>query len=335
MNLNHHSKTINIRHCMALLCIFVLSSLPAGCVRNETALPISKSGFFLNTVVTITLYGDADEKLLEQGLELCKSYERMFSKTIEGSDIYQINHSHGSPVAVSKETFRLIEEGIDFGRKSDGLFDISIGSVSNLWDFTGENPHVPDASQINDKLAYVDDQSIVLDKRACTIQIPEGMELDLGGIAKGYIGDKLKEFYEEKGISSGLLNLGGNVLCIGTPPDKDAFHIGIQRPFSETDSITDVYVKDACVVTSGVYERYFEADGQRYYHVLNPYTGYPADTDLYSATVICGNSMEADALSTSILMMGADKGAAYARSLENIQKVILITDEYEVITIEP
>ncbi len=253
----------------------------------------------------------------------------MLSKTDKNSEIYALNNSKGKPIAVSEDTLYLIKKGIEYSEKTNGLFNIALGSVSNLWDFTGETCAVPDNNKLQQALKTIDYNLIEISGNAVTI--PEGMQLDLGGIAKGYIGDKLKEFYLEKGISSALLNLGGNIVCIGTPPHNDSFHIGIKKPFSQNETITSVHINDQCVVTSGIYERYFEKDGTIYHHILDPATGYPVQTDLYGITLIANSSMEADILSTICLLLGHKRAQEFLQSYDDVE-VIFITDDYEVIS---
>lgn len=301
-----------------------------GCKSGHTAVPVTKSGFLLDTVVTITLYDTENPSLLDDGFSLCRKYEDLFSKTKENSDIYRINHSAGEAVSVSEETILLLKKGMLFGEDTDGLFDISIGAVNNLWDFSGETAKLPATEDIEAACGFTDYTQIVISGNA--VSVPKGMELDLGGIAKGYIADQLKEFYVSQGVTSALLNLGGNVICIGSPPDKDSFTIGIKQPFSENRTATSVKVKNTSVVTSGIYERYFETDGQLYHHILDPDTGYPAQTDLYSVTIVSENATNADAISTSCLMMGLEKSKAWLKNYAPDVKAIFITQDNEVLS---
>lgn len=320
--------TTNKKTKLSILLLLVISLLGLNACSQKKNTPISKSSFYLNTVITITLYNTENEELLTQGMNLCKKYDKMLSKTDKHSEIYAINHSQGNPVTVSDDTLYLIKKGIEYGNMTDGLFNIAIGSVSSLWNFTDESHIIPDDSALQHALSRTDYNLIEISGNAVTI--PEGMQLDLGAIAKGYIGDKLKEFYLENGVSSALLNLGGNIVCIGTPPEKDSFHIGIKKPFSENETITSVRVNDKCVVTSGVYERYFKKDDVIYHHILDPKTGYPAKTDLYGITIVADNSMAADILSTTCLILGLDKAREFLGDFKDVE-AIFITDEYEII----
>lgn len=309
-----------IKHFSVLLALVFLILSSSGCSQT-TDTPLSKTGFYLNTIITITLYDTNQYELLNQGMKLCQAYDRLFSKTDKNSEIYAINHSDGQPVTVSDETIYLIEKGIEYADKTSGYFNIAIGSVSSLWDFTGDSHTIPSEESLKNALAFTDYTLIELSGNAVTI--PKGMQLDLGGIAKGYIGDQLKEFYIENGVTSALLNLGGNIVCIGTPPEKDSFHIGIKKPFTENETITSVHVKDKCVVTSGIYERYFEKENNLYHHILNPDTGYPVKTDLYGITIITDNSMEADILSTTCLILGARQAKEFLKNYKNVEAVFV------------
>lgn len=314
---------MNRRFIVYVLCIVLLCpALLGGCSRKVT-LSVSKSGFYLDTVITITLYGTGDGKLINDGFELCAAYEKLLSTTKEESDIYRINHSTG-PVTVDEVTALLIRQGIQYYELSDGLFDIAIGSVSELWDFTSDAPQIPDAGRLADAVTHVNASDIEVS--GCVVSVPEGMKLDLGGIAKGYIADKLEQFYRANGVTSALLNLGGNIWCIGNPPDRDTFRIGIKKPFTDNETCKTVEVREKCVVTSGVYERCFTDNDVLYHHVLDPSTGYPCETDLYSVTIIGKDSMEADALSTICLMLGNEKGAEFIRSQKDVQAVF-VTNE--------
>lgn len=308
-----------------LLAVMIGTAALSGCRTSSGS--ISKTSFYLNTVITITLYDTDNEDLLDQGINLCRQYDHLLSKTYEKSDIYAINHSDGQPVHVSEETIRLINKGLTFAALTDGKFNIAIGAVSDLWDFTSGTAQIPSRESLSDALALTDYSDIVISGDSVTV--PAGMQLDLGAIAKGYIGDRLKEFYLEQGVSSALLNLGGNIVCIGTPPDKDAFHIGIKKPFSTNETITDITICDQSVVTSGIYERYFKKNDTIYHHILDPFTGYPMETDLYSVTIVNDNSILADILSTTCLMLGYEQSREFLKSFPDAEAVF-VTNEYAV-----
>ncbi len=253
---------------------------------------------------------EADD-IIDDAFELCRHYEDLFSKTIPGSDIYRINHAAGKETSCDEKTIELIKKGIYYGELSGGCFDISIGAVTQLWDFHAEDPELPDEEELKEAIKHVDYRKIVINGDKIRLEDPE-MMLDPGGLAKGYIADCVSEFLRESGVTSAVISLGGNVVCIGqkvVDKEKTPFKIGIETPYSDMSEITDtLYLSDQTAVTSGVYERFFEKDGERYHHIIDPKTGYPVKTDLLSATIVApeGKSCDSDALSTTCLMLGKE-----------------------------
>lgn len=302
----------------------------SGCRKNTE--PASKSGFFFDTAVTITVYETEDgikkETLLDECFSLCQTYENMLSRTVKGSDIYRINHAAGNPTEVSAETANLIEKALSYSRLTNGVFDCTIAPLSMLWNFQGEHLSKPSARDISEALSHVGYENVLLDGRTVTLK-DAGASLDLGGIAKGYIADQIKAFLKSEGAVSALIDLGGNILTLGSKPDGTAFQVGIRRPFGDgADPIAAAAVHDSSLVTSGVYERYFEEDGVRFHHLLNPADGYPFDNGLYSVTILCDSSADADALSTCCFGLGLEKGLDLVESLDGIE-ALFITENYE------
>lgn len=294
-----------------------------------------RTGFFFDTVIQITVYEmarDADvsvDEALEHCMDMAARYEALLSATREGSDVWRINHSSGEPVTVDPETYELIEKALHYSEISGGLFDPAIGALSSLWDFSGGSDEVPDTADISRCLEHIDPGNIVLagDKNAIYIKDPD-VYIDLGGIAKGYIADRMKESLEEDRVRSAIINLGGNVLTIGEKPDGSAFNVGIRKPFgaaNETSSVIEV--RGRSVVTSGIYERYFRKDGVLYHHILDPRTGYPADTGLYSVTIVSDSSVDGDAFSTICLLMGKDPGTELVESSPGIEAMFITSDQ--------
>ena len=240
------------------------------------------------------------------------------SKTIEGSDVYKINHAQGQPVEVSKDTLKVIELGIEMGDLSGGMFDITIGKVSSLWNFTGDDPKVPEQADLTEALKTVNYKQIAIADSAVSMKDPQA-QLDLGGVAKGYIADRICDYLKNQGVEKAVINLGGNVAVLGEKAKDTPWNIAIERPYSDrTEMMGYVSVKDATVVTSGIYERKFEQDGVLYHHVLDPRSGYPVDTDLEAVTIRAarGNSGFCDGLSTVCLMLGRDKAQALIQTLQ-------------------
>ena len=214
---------------LASLCLFSLT----GCQRN--AAETTKTGFYLNTVVSITLYDrPGEDPLFDEAMSLIGEYDSLLSKTAEGSDIYRINHADGSPVEVDARTAELLSIALSYASLSDGLVDPTIGTLSDLWNFGDTNEGiVPSREDIEEALSHIDYTKVKLSGNTVTLLDPKA-RLDLGFIAKGYIADKLKEFLTKNGVENGIINLGGNVLTIGTKPDGSDYHIGVQKPFAET-----------------------------------------------------------------------------------------------------
>lgn len=293
--------------------------------------PITKSDFLLNTFVTVTIYDSQDEALLDKSMELCREYEGLLSKTIASSEIAAINsREEGTDrVTVSEGTAELIAEGLEFSRISDGAFDITIEPVSALWDFTGGQEVIPDEEQLAEAVEQVDYHNVSVDGNQVVLASP-GTRIELGAIAKGYIADRIKEYLMGEGVESAIINLGGNVLCIGEKPDGSGFKIGLQKPFKDrNETIAVLNIRDQSVVTSGVYERCFEKDGVNYHHILNPETGYPYDNGLLSVTIVSPQSVDGDGLSTTCFSMGLEDGIALLDSMPDIYGYF-ITEDYEV-----
>lgn len=300
----------------------------AGCTTPPANETVSKSGIFFDTVIKIEISGLKDSSVMDHCFDFCEKYENKFSKEIETSEISKINAAMGSPVEVSAETADLIRKGLYYSELSDGAFDITIAPVSSLWDFTDQTKTVPSGEAIQEALTHVGYQNVNVTGNTVTLADPKAA-LDLGGIAKGYIADQLKTYLKKEGVSHAIINLGGNVLTIGSQPNGSDYKIGLQKPFDEQNTaITTVSVHDQSVVSSGIYQRYFESDGKLYHHILNPKTGYPYENNLLGVTIISDLSADGDALSTTCFALGLDKGMELIKSLDNTE-AIFITNDYE------
>lgn len=313
------------------LLLFILT----GC--SGKAQPYSKTDFCFDTAVTLTIYNSASaaddaNALLDEALALCHTYDDMLSRTKEGSDIYRINHAGGDWTTVSDETVNLIQSGLEYCKMTGGEIDITIAPVKDLWDFSGsEDVHMPSQDEIAKQLTHVNYSQIEIKGNKIRLGDPEAA-IDLGFIAKGYIADHIRAFLLENGVKSALINLGGNIAVIGEKPDGNAFQIGIQKPFAPagtyctTVSSSQKVTATSSVVTSGIYERSFEYNGKLYHHILDCETGMPAQTDLSGVTIITDSSLHADALSTTCLLLGLDKGLSYIEGLPDVEAVFITTD---------
>lgn len=312
----------------SVLLAFVLilaNFFQTGCKHAPS--PLSQTGFYFDTVITITLYGENSQKHIEHCFAMAEEYENLLSATKENSDIWNLNHSNGQPVTVSEETLSLIKIGLDYAKKSQGAFDISVGQLSSLWKFDENPPQIPNSSDIISALQSVDYHNIQISNQQVTLK--NNAKLDLGGIAKGYIADRMKDYLIAEKETSGLINLGGNVLTLSAKSNTDSpyYHIAIQKPFSKDgESIASVKVIDKSVVTSGVYQRYFKKNNQLYHHILNLEDGYPCKNDLYSVTILSDRSVDGDALSTMVFLMGLEDGLAYVEKTKNIEAIFVTSD---------
>ncbi|MDF2821153.1 MAG: hypothetical protein K0R15_1594 [Clostridiales bacterium] len=293
---------------------------------------ITKSSFKLNTIVTITVYDSKDENLLEESLKICDKYESIYSRTLDTSELYKLNNgllpSSDNGFQISDDLESVLNYGLYYSALSKGNFDISIAPLSSLWDFTSLTPVIPSQEQIDKALTKVNYKNINLTNNSISFA-EKGMALDLGAIAKGYIADEIKEYLLSKGVKSAMINLGGNVLCVGNKIDGSSFKIGIQKPFADRNELAAIMeIEDMSVVSSGIYERFITVDGKQYHHILNPSTGYSYENNLISVTIISPYSVDGDGLSTSCFALGLEKGIELINSLEGIYAVF-ITDDYE------
>lgn len=287
--------------------------------------PVSEWRLLLDTICTITLYEPRDRALAIEALDLCQEYEKLFSVTIEDSDVWRINHAEGAPVTVSPQTTELICMGLNFGILSGGMFDITIGGLTSLWNFKGD-PAVPAAEDINAALSSVDFRSVIVSKNENTVQVKNSeARLDLGGIAKGFIADKIAGFLLDRGVKAAVIDLGGNVYVLGRKPGGSPWRVGVRKPFSVNGELFGtIETGAASVVTSGVYERQFESGGVVYHHILDPKTGAPVISDVVSATVITESSAEGDALSTTLVLAGSEKAGELTSGVPGFIGAILI-----------
>ena len=310
------------------------SSLGAvGCSRTSTDAPEFLSTTFFAFDTAVTLKAACAQATLDAAVERCRYFESIFSRTIPTSDIGRLNDAHGAPVEVAPETADIITHSFAFSRASDGLFDISIGAVSTLWDFhEGVRPSDADIAAA---IPHIDWTKIHVEgagstgSGAPTVTLADpDMKLDLGGIAKGYIADDLARLFSDAGCESALINLGGNVLALGVKPDGSAWKVGIRDPNGSAQSIIGSVTANGRtgVVTSGLYERSFVEDGVTYHHILDPRTGFPVETDLSAATVICESSTDGDAFATVLFLLGHDRALAFLDAREDLCGLVIDRD---------
>lgn len=277
-----------------------------GCSAESSPEPVQGTFFAMDTVMDFTIYGESG--LIDQSESLIASLESLVSVTDANSELYAINQT-GSGTLTGKAS-SLMEQALEICRRTDGALDLSIYPIVRVWGFTTGSYQVPDEAEIQALLPLVDYRKIQYDAATgtVTVTLPEGMEIDLGSVAKGYAGQLAAQMLREHGVQSALLNLGGNVQTVGTKPDGSPWQIGIKDPQGE-DAMMVLSVEDQAVVTSGGYERYFEQDGQTYWHIMDPSTGHPADSGLISVTIVGDEGVVCDGLSTALFVMGLEKAA--------------------------
>jgi len=348
----HHFTAVFLLLACSIFCF-------ASCADSSSTAPVTQTRFAFDTVISLTIYDKNKSAVLEECFDLCETYESLFSATREDSEVWEINHSGGKPVSVSFETASLIQSALFWCEKSDGALDLTMLPISEEWNISeqmtrmSQNPdyeyYIPDASTLNGLLEHVNYKNVVIydeygrtadydeelsDNSSYSVQLLDAdAAIDLGFIAKGYIADRLKELMLSKGIESGIISLGGNILLIGAKPDCSPFHIGIQKPFGNAgEVIATVEGTDTSVVSSGCYERYFTdtANKKIYHHIFDTTTGAPVQNELLGVTVISDSSIQGDALSTYCYILGLDEGLKLIRSLEGVEAVF-VTKDYEVI----
>ena len=278
--------------------------LLTGCSGAPAQGPESATFFAMDTAMDFTVYGDA--ALLDEAETLIGSLEEQVSVTDEHSDIYAIDHTGSG--SLSGNAAELMAQALELCRRTGGALDISVYPIVRAWGFTTGSYQVPDEETIQSLLPLVDYTQIQYDAATGVVTLPEGMEIDLGSVAKGYAGQLAAQMLREHGVQSALLNLGGNVQTVGAKPDGSPWQIGIKDPQGE-DAMMVLSVEDQAVVTSGGYERYFEQDGQTYWHIMDPSTGHPADSGLLSVTIVGDEGVVCDGLSTALFVMGLEKAA--------------------------
>ena len=319
-----------MRRVISCVILILIASL-GGCAEKQQA-PVSETRVLLDTYCTITIYGTHDPELLDEAFGLCAEYEALFSITIENSDIWRINHAGGAPVAVAPQTCELIKAGMDFGELSGGMFDITIGRISTMWDFSGD-PQVPAQEELDAMLRTVDFRKIIIGGDTVRLADPEAW-IDLGGIAKGYIADRLASFLRENGIKNAVIDLGGDIAVIGKKPDGNPWMIGVKQPFGDrNDLLGIVKTAEASIVTSGIYERQFVEDGIQYHHILDPYTGMPSRSDVIGATIMAESAAAGDALSTIAVLKGSKKAADLLSNAQGFIGALLVLENGELLQI--
>lgn len=292
--------------------------------RQEAQTAYTKDIFAMDTYFSLKAYGPSGEEALKLCEERIQKLESDLSVTLEGSDIWNLNYRDA--VTVSDDTYGLIAEALKLCEETGGALDITLYPVLREWGFTTDEYHVPDEKILTSLLEKVDYRAVDMEASGKTIMVPEGMELDLGAVAKGYTGDCLLEILREQNVESAMVDLGGNVQVLGSKPDGSPWKVAVRDPFDTSSQIGVLEVTDKAVITSGGYERYFEENGQTYWHILNPADGYPADSGLLSVTVVGESGVRCDGLSTALFVMGMEEAVNFWRTQEDFE-MLLVTED--------
>lgn len=318
-----------------LLIIVILLTQITGCQNNKSEPVESKTDFLMNTISKIDLYGNKNKDTMKKVYSRLYEIENRMSKTISISDISKVNELAGKePVKVNPDTYEVLKEAIELAELTNGAFDPTIGKLVSLWDIKEnekERDTIPSEEEIESLRSKVDYKKIELLPGYQVRLKSDDVELDLGGIVKGYGADEARDIILKDGIESAIVDLGGDLNLIGEKPDGSPWRIGIQNPTSETGSHMGILsVKNSSVVTSGNYERYFEKDGKRYHHIIDPSTGYPAESNLASVTIISEDSIIGDAYATAFYILGVEESLKIIDKLDKNVEAIFITKDNEV-----
>lgn len=324
----------SILYVILLISIFILSACGKGDTDLSKIPQDTGTVFVMDTLVQMKVYGENAGDVINESFERLRVLENEMSKTIEESDVYKINSAEGTLVSIGDDTFRVLEKALYYSQVTEGKFDPSIGPLVSLWGIGTKDARIPSKEEIDKAMSLVNYSWVQLNPSNNTVKLEkEDMKLDLGAIAKGYAADEVRDILEKAGIKSAYINLGGNVLVIGGKPDNSPWKVGIQDPRQNRGNVMGVIeVKDKTIVTSGNYERYFEENGVIYHHIIDPTTGFPARSGIISVSIVSNDSFDADALSTSLFILGEEKGLELVNKLEGVEAIFIREDLGIIIT---
>lgn len=313
---------------LALLILAGCASCASRTNPPEAEVREATNGLFaMDTYINMIAYGSDAENALELAAARIQELEKLWSVTDENSEIYAANHSGGAPASINGDTEELIRFALSMARETGGALEPTIYPVLTAWGFTTDNYQIPEQDEIDRLLELVDYEAIIL--ADTTVTVPDGMQLDLGAVGKGYAADETAAILRENGVESALLDFGGNILTVGAKPDGSPWRVGVRDPDTE-GNLGVLEVADQSVVVSGGYEKYFVGeDGQRYWHIIDPETGCPARSGLVQVAIVSRESKLCDALSTAIFVMGLDKAIDYWQAHQDFD-MILLTEDREI-----
>jgi FAD:protein FMN transferase len=331
INLKKQSK----KRVASILLIIMTTGILTACSTNKNQSnneeAFEADGFAMGTVISQKVYGANGQAAMDQTLEKIKSLEKLLTFNAAEGDIYKLNENAGKQkVELDPETIKIIKKAQQVSELSKGAFDITVGPLVKSWGIGTKQDYIPSNEEIKKLIPLINYKDLYVDDRSAGLK-RVGQMVDLGGIAKGYAGDVAIEIYKKNGIKSGFISLGGNVVTLGNKPDGSQWNVGIRNPRPQGDSggqiVGTVSVTNKAVVTAGDDQRYFEKDGIRYHHILDPKTGYPAQSDLMSVTLITDSSFDADALDTAVFILGLEKGKELLKQYGGVDAVFITKDK--------
>ena len=310
---------------IAVFTAAVMILLICGCSGSQDKTEYKSDVFAMDTFMTVKAYGEKGKSAVKEAEAEIKRLEALFSVTDGGSEVSLLNRSGGKAVGVSQETAELISRSIEISDKTDGALDITVYPLVREWGFTTGDYKIPDKTTVDGLLENTGYKNINISGK--TVTLKDNTEIDLGAVAKGYTADRIIEIMKKNGVTSALVNLGGNVQALGKKPDGSLWKIGIEDPFGGDDNVCTLDIENRAVVTSGNYQRYFTGeDGRRYCHIIDPSNGYPADNELVSVTVIGDSGFQCDSLATALFVMGKEKAINFCRNNRDIDAVLIDKD---------
>lgn len=291
---------------------------------------VSKSGYALGTLINLSAYGSKAQKAIDQAFNKLNDIDDIMSAFKEKSEISKISSKAGrDSEQLSRETYFVVKKALEYSKILEGTFDPTIRPLVKLWGIGSKEEKIPTDNEIENAMKLVNYNDVILDESSQSVMLKhEGQSLDVGGIAKGFAADEVRDIFFKNNIKSALIDLGGNIFALGKKNDNNLWKVGIQNPFKPRGEFLGILsVKDKSIVTSGNYERYFEKDGHRFHHIIDPKTGYPSKSQIISATIISNNSIDGDGLSTGIYILGIDKSLNIIESIKGVDAILVTEDK--------
>ncbi|AFL99823.1 membrane-associated lipoprotein involved in thiamine biosynthesis [Desulfitobacterium dehalogenans ATCC 51507] len=321
---------------IVLITLGLLTACNGKPVQQEEVKKFDSTDIAMGTVISQRVFGDNGQAAIDEALEKIRSLENLLTFNAPGGDVNKLNEYAGKQsVELQPETLLILKESKTIAELSGGAFDVTVGPIVKSWGIGTDNARIPSEAELKEQLPLVNYKNLIIEGNTAYLK-QAGQMVDLGGIAKGYAGDAAVEVYKKLGITSAFINLGGNVVTVGSKPDGSLWTVGVRnpRPANEEDDqiVGMITVADKAVVTAGDDQRFFEVDGVRYHHILNPHTGYPAQSDLMSVTLVTDSSLVADALDTAVYILGLEKGRAMLEKYGGVEAVFITRDKKIYIT---